>query len=171
MLIITYFQKIFIAQIKAFNLKTVCVYCYIANFEFTGWMLIQFYSITFFNIHTNDILFSHFIVSKVESVIDKTTTLSMPLDNLNLSCSSMYQVRWNNNKILEKRLLMIQKHKLQEYDASKYQQVKLSNFSNTMTFEIKNVAPEDAGFYAWGSNASDALSRPGVVLVVHSKSK
>lgn len=83
----------------------------------------------------------------------------------------MYQVRWNDNKMVEKQLLMIRENKLQEYDASKYQQVKLSNASNTMTFEIKNVAPEDAGFYAWGSNASDALSRPGVVLVVHSKSK
>lgn len=83
----------------------------------------------------------------------------------------MYQVRWNDNKMLEKQLLMIRENKLQEYDASKYQQVKLSNFSNTMTFEIKNVLPEDAGFYAWGSSASDALSRPGVVLVVHSKSK
>ncbi|XP_022311594.2 uncharacterized protein LOC111116862 [Crassostrea virginica] len=108
-------------------------------------------------------------VSKVESVIDKTTTLSMPLNNLNLSCSRMYQVRWNDNKMLEKQLLMIRENKLQEYDASKYQQVKLSNASNTMTFEIKNVAPEDAGFYAWGSNASDALSRPGVMLVVHKK--
>lgn len=83
----------------------------------------------------------------------------------------MYQVRWNNNKMLEKQLLMIRENKLQEYDASKYQQVKMSKASNTMTFEIKNVAPEDAGFYAWGFNASDALSRPGVVLVVHSKSK
>ena len=34
---------------------------------------------------------------------------------------------------------------------------------------IMDVAEEDAGFYGWGNDSSEALSRSGVVLIVHSK--
>lgn len=34
---------------------------------------------------------------------------------------------------------------------------------------IMDVAEEDAGFYGWGNDSAEALSRPGVVLIVHSK--
>lgn len=34
---------------------------------------------------------------------------------------------------------------------------------------IMDVAEEDAGFYGWGNDSAEVLSRPGVVLIVHSK--
>ncbi|XP_078329737.1 hemicentin-2-like [Crassostrea virginica] len=41
--------------------------------------------------------------------------------------------------------------------------------TNSTILMIMDVAEEDAGFYGWGNDSAEALSRPGVVLIVHKK--
>lgn len=41
--------------------------------------------------------------------------------------------------------------------------------TNSTILMIMDVAEEDAGFYGWGNDSAEALSRLGVVLIVHSK--
>ena len=59
------------------------------------------------------------------------------------------------------------KHKI--INSSKNFKLIRTDNTNSTILMIMDVAEEDAGFYGWGNDSAEALSRPGVVLIVHSK--
>ena len=55
------------------------------------------------------------------------------------------------------------------FKRSKYEYVSRPYTSTNITFEIRDITADDAGYYNGGYNAEAAWSGGGVFLIVHSK--
>lgn len=107
-------------------------------------------------------------VLKFETEAGKSTNVTLPTECTE-NAPFIFIIKWrnDNNTDVKKILLKENSHVIEK--TSKYAVYYGLPVSGETALEIKGVTLSDAAYYSCGNRTDDALSRQGVILVVHRK--
>lgn len=107
-------------------------------------------------------------VLKFETEAGKSTNVTLPTECTE-NATFIFIIKWrnDNNTDVKKILLKENSHVIEK--TSKYAVYYGLHVSGETALEIRGVTLSDAAYYSCGNRTDDALSRQGVILVVHRK--
>ena len=109
-------------------------------------------------------LFNCFVVSKIESNVDNSVKISWTAPFF--PKAGKYTI-YHTNKV-NRSIISVYSNDV-TLDQTKYEYHSRPLTSTNISFEIKDITPDDAGYYNGGTKTKAAWSGGGVVLIVHSE--
>ena len=109
-------------------------------------------------------MYNCFVVSKIESNVDNSVKISWTAPFFPRAGE---YIIFHTNKV-NKRIISVYSNYV-TLDQTKYEYHSRPLTSTNISFEIKDVTRDDAGYYNGGANTMAAWSGGGVVLIVHSE--
>ena len=109
-------------------------------------------------------MYNCFVVSKIESNVEHSAKISWTAPFF--PKAGKYTIFHTNKG--NRRIISVNSNDV-TLDQTKYEYHSRPLTSTNISFEIKDITPDDAGYYNGGTKTKAAWSGGGVVLIVHSE--